>query len=128
MAKKQNGAFDWSQSGNQQMSMLASANGAFLGMLAKGAQNYAESISKLTQEYSNFLCERLERDAALGEKIAKCKDWSEISEAQQEWLQEAGQEYATEAQKAADIGMKFFANGSSMLPNGADFASAKSAK
>ncbi|MEQ8507869.1 MAG: phasin family protein [Rhodospirillaceae bacterium] len=125
MAKRQNGAFDMNGLGQDQMSMLAAANGTFLGMLAKGAQNYAESVGSLTKELSDFLCERLERDVAYGEKIAKCKDWTDISEAHQEWLQEAGEEYAAEAKKAADISMKFLSNGSAMLANGSDKSSIK---
>jgi len=128
MAKRQNGALDLSGIGNEQISMLASANGAFLGMLAKGARSYAESVGSLAKEYSDFLCERLERDVAYGEKVAKCKDWTEISEAHQEWLQEAGQEYAEEAKKAADIGMRVMASGSTIFADGTAESMAKSGK
>ena len=115
MTKQQSGAFDWNTSANDQMAMLASANGAFVKAMARVSQDYVASVSAITREFSDFLSVRLKHDVELGEAMANCKDWGQVAEAQQEWARQAGEEYLAEAQKIADLSMKLAANGSNMF-------------
>lgn len=115
MTKQKAAAFDWNNTANDQMAMLASANGAFVKALAKASQDYVEGVGALTREFSNFLNVRFQHDAELGEAMAASKDWSQVAEAQQEWARQAGEEYLAEAQKIADLSMKMASNGTSHL-------------
>lgn len=115
MAKQQSQDFDWNDTANDQMAMLASANGAFVKALAKASQTYIEGVGELTREFSEFLNVRLQHDVELGETMCNCKDWSQVAEAQQEWARQAGEEYLAEAQKIADLSMKMATNGTSRL-------------
>jgi len=115
MSKQKSQSFDWNNTANDQMAMMASANGAFVKALAKVSQDYMEGVGTLTREFSEFLNVRFQHDAELGEVMTASKDWSQIAEAQQAWARQAGEEYLAEAQKIADLSMKMASNGTSHL-------------
>lgn len=115
MTNEQSSNFDWNSTANDQMAMLASANGAFVKAMAKASQSYVDGIGEITREFSDFLNTRLKHDVELGETMSSAKDWGQVAEAQQEWVRQAGEEYMAEAQKIVDLSMKLATNGTSFL-------------
>ena len=115
MTNEQSSNFDWNSTANDQMAMLASANGAFVKAMAKASQSYVDGIGEITREFSDFLNTRLKHDVELGETMSSAKDWGQVAEAQQEWVRQAGEEYMAEAQKIVDLSMKLATNGTSLL-------------
>ena len=115
MMKQPSPNLDWNSTANDQMAMLAAANGAFVKAMAKASQGYVDGVGELTREFSDFLNIRLKHDVELGETLSNCKDWSQLADAQQEWFRQAGEEYLAEAQRIVDLSMKLATNGSSFM-------------
>ncbi|MFZ5610078.1 MAG: phasin family protein [Pseudomonadota bacterium] len=128
MTSQQSQTFDWNETANHHISALASANGAFVEALAKATQNYVEGINALSKEFSEFLASRLKHDAEYGQSMACCRNWTQLAEAQQAWARQASEEYAAEAQKIAELGMKLAANGSTLFRQESKEQAAKTRK
>jgi hypothetical protein len=68
-------------------------------------------MSKLSQEMAQFMQSRLKEEAAMWEKLAGCRDASDLLQCQSEFAAKTGTDYAEAAQKLSRL-MLDFANNS----------------
>ena len=78
-------------------------------------ESWARNMSKLSQEMAQFMQSRLKEEAAMWEKLAGCRDASELLQCQSEFATKTGTDYAEAAQKLSRL-MLDFAN-TSLKPN-----------
>ena len=64
---------------------------------------YTESCSKLQQEMTRFVGERVECDAEAIQALAGCKDMASAVQVQLDWLNRSSQMYADELTRMSDI-------------------------
>lgn len=128
MATPSDKAFDWSDATHNQAEMLASASANFVQSMTKATQTYVEGMSALTKELSEFAMMRLDHDAEYCQSISDCKDWTQIVEAQQKWINQASEEYLAETQRIAELGMKLAGNSSAVFAGSQAAASSESDK
>lgn len=74
-------------------------------------ESWARNMSKLSQEMAQFMQSRLKEEAAMWEKLAGCRDASELLQCQSEFATKTGTDYAEAAQKLSRL-MLDFANSS----------------
>jgi hypothetical protein len=74
-------------------------------------ESWARNMSKLSQEMGQFMQSRLKEEAAMWEKLAGCRDASELLQCQGEFAAKTGSDYAEAAQKLSRL-MLDFANNS----------------
>ena len=84
----------------EQLATLAAVQGGALSAMTQAGQAYVEGIVELNRELAHFVQARWQRDLELGQSLAKCRDWNEAAELQQDWVQTATQEYFAEASEA----------------------------
>jgi len=72
---------------------------------------WAHNMSKLSQEMAQFMQSRLKEEAAMWEKLAGCRDASDLLQCQSEFAAKTGTDYAEAAQKLSRL-MLDFANNS----------------
>ena len=66
-------------------------------------QAYLKGLGVLNEEISTFAKRRLDLDMELSGRIAKCKDWSEVIELQQDWARKTSEDYLSETSKVVDL-------------------------
>jgi hypothetical protein len=74
-------------------------------------ESWAHNMSKLSQEMAQFMQSRLKEEAAMWEKLAACRDASELLQCQSEFAAKTGSDYTEAAQKLSRL-MLDFANAS----------------
>jgi len=74
-------------------------------------ESWARNMSKLSQEMAQFMQSRLKEEAAMWEKLAACRDASELLQCQSEFAAKTGSDYTEAAQKLSRL-MLDFANNS----------------
>jgi len=74
-------------------------------------ESWARNMSKLSQEMAQFMQSRLKEEAAMWEKLAGCRDASDLLQCQSEFAAKTGTDYAEAAQKLSRL-MLDFANNS----------------
>lgn len=82
------------------------ANGTMVSTWLRFEQSYNESVSLMGQEVLDFSRTRLSKNAVAALSIARCKDWSEASRIQQDWLRTTTEEYVTEMGKLFQLAVK----------------------
>lgn len=82
------------------------ANGTMLSTWFRFGQSYNEGFSLMGQEVLDFSRARLSKNAVAAQSIAHCKDWSEASRIQQDWLRATTEEYVTEMGKLFQLAVK----------------------
>src|ERR1700751_3889983 len=70
-------------------------------------ESWARSMSKLSQEMAQFMQSRLKEEAAMWEKLAACRDPSELMQCQGEFAAKTGTDYAEAAQKLSRLMLDF---------------------
>ena len=90
----------------EQLQQAAAANGAALELFAQACQAYAAGIAALNGELMGFVTARIDRDVKLGQALSQCQNWSDVVGLQQQWAQQATQEYLTEAGRVTDLASK----------------------
>lgn len=104
-------------------------NGAMVSAMIRFGQSYSEGLSLLGQEMLDFSRTRLSRDTATALSMAGCKDWSEASRIQQDWMRTTAEDYVTEMGKLLKLAVKTTVDTCRPLQDQAEAAwGAKSAK
>lgn len=78
-------------------------------------ENWARNMSKLSQEMAQFMESRLKDEAAMWDKLAGCRDASDVLQCQSEFASKTGSDYVAAAQKLSRL-MLDFAKGYSVDP------------
>lgn len=81
-------------------------NNAAMDFFSRAGGAYFQGASALNGEMVKFLSTRLNHDAEFGQSLAKCRNWNEAAELQQDWVQTATQEYFAEAGKLFELASK----------------------
>jgi len=68
---------------------------------------WAQGMSKLSQEMAQFMQLRLQKEAAMWEKLAACRDPADIVQCQSEFASKIGTDYAEAAQKLSRLMLDF---------------------
>lgn len=90
----------------EQLQQVAAANGAAMEIFAQACQAYATGVAALNGELMGFVTARINRDVALGQALSSCQNWSDVVDLQQQWAQQATQEYLAEAGRITDLASK----------------------
>lgn len=69
--------------------------------------SWARNMSKLSQEMAQFMQARLKQEAAMWEKLAACRDASEVIQCQSEFASKTGTDYVDAAQKLSRLMLDF---------------------
>ena len=91
---------------NEQLASMTAFNGAAMEVFRQACQAYATGLATLNGELMSFVNTRLKHDADLGQALAKCSNWADAANLQQEWAQKASQEYLLEAGKLMEVASK----------------------
>jgi hypothetical protein len=87
----------------EQLQQMAAANSAAMEIFAQACQAYAAGVAELNGELMGFVTARIDRDVKLGQALSSCQNWSDVVDLQQQWAQQATQEYLTEAGRVTDL-------------------------
>ncbi|HVA16035.1 MAG TPA: phasin family protein [Stellaceae bacterium] len=91
----------------------------FDGILAfnrNAFEAWAHNMSKLSQEMAQFMQSRLREEATMWEKLASCRDPSDVVQCQSEFASKTGTDYAAAAQKLSRLMLDFASGyGSALL-------------
>ena len=91
---------------NEQLQRMAAVNGAAMEIFAQACQAYAKGVAALNGELMGFVNTCLNRDDELGRALSQCSDWSDAVNLQQDWAQQATQEYLAEAGRLTELASK----------------------
>ena len=91
---------------NDEFERMAALNGAIVESFTQACQAYASGVTTLNAELMGFANTRASRDADLGEALSKCENWSDAVGLQQDWAQQAMQEYLAEASRLVELSAK----------------------
>ncbi len=91
---------------SEQLETVAQLNGAAMEVFTQACQAYASGLASWNSEVMSFMNKRLQHDADLGRALAKCQNWEQASEAQQNWVRTASAEYLSEASKLMEFASK----------------------
>jgi len=94
------------ESANDEYDRLAALNGAIVESFTQACQAYASGVTTLNAELMGFANTRASRDVDLGEALSKCENWSDAVGLQQNWAQQAWQEYLAEASRLVELSAK----------------------
>ena len=89
-----------------QLETVAQLNGAAMEVFTQACQAYASGLASWNSEVMSFMNKRLQHDADLGRVLAKCENWEQATEAQQDWMRTASAEYLAEASKLMEFASK----------------------
>ena len=88
---------------NEQLERVAEFNGTAMEVFAQACQSYAKGVATLNEELMSFVNARLSRDVELSRALSQCSNWSDAASLQQQWAQQATQEYLTEAGRLTEL-------------------------
>lgn len=88
---------------NEQLEKMTAFNGAAMEVFTQAFQAYASGVATLNGELLGFVNTRLKHDADLGQALAKCSNWADATNLQQDWAQTASEEYSAEAGKLMEM-------------------------
>ncbi len=94
------------ESANKEFERMAALNGAIVESFTQACQAYATGVTTLNAELVSFASTRFNRDVDLGEALSKCENWSDAVGMQQDWTQQAMQEYLAEASRLVELSAK----------------------
>jgi hypothetical protein len=89
-----------------QMERMAAANGATMDIFARTCRAYVSGFTSMNAELMGFVNTRLNHDVELNASLAKCNNWTQAVGMQQEWLQQATQEYVAESGRLMEVATK----------------------
>ncbi|NQW12089.1 MAG: phasin family protein [Alphaproteobacteria bacterium] len=115
MAKETKQTTDWTKANDMSVASMASLNGSLVETMSETFQGYVNGLSAVHQEMTDFISGRLRRDAAFGHIFCSCKTWTEAASLQQEWAQQAAQDYLEETQRLTELGQKVMQENSQTL-------------
>ena len=70
-------------------------------------ETWANGMSRLSQEMSQFMQTRLQQESEMWQKLAACRNPSDLVEAQSEFASKTGTDYAEVAQKLSRLMVDF---------------------
>jgi hypothetical protein len=88
---------------NEHLERMATFNAASMEIFAQACQAYAKGVGTLNGELMGFVNTRLNRDVELSRALSQCGNWSDVVSLQQDWAQQATQEYLAEASRLTDL-------------------------
>jgi len=91
---------------NEQLERMTAFNGTAMEIFSQACQAYASGVATLNGELMGFVNSRLNRDVELGRALSQCSNWSDAVNLQQDWAQQANQEYLAEASRLMDLSSK----------------------
>jgi len=91
---------------NEQLERMTACNGTAMEIFAQSCQAYASGVATLNGELMGFVNSRLNRDVELGRALSQCSNWSDAVNVQQDWAQQANQEYLAEASRLTELASK----------------------
>ncbi len=91
---------------NEQLERMTACNGTAMEIFAQSCQAYASGVATLNGELMGFVNSRLNRDVELGRALSQCSNWSDAVNVQQDWAQQANQEYLAEASRLMELSSK----------------------
>jgi len=91
---------------NEQLERMTAFNGTAMEIFSQACQAYASGVATLNGELMGFVNNRLNRDVELGRTLSQCSNWSDAVNLQQDWTQQANQEYLAEASRLMDLSSK----------------------
>ena len=94
------------ESANDEFERMAALNGAIVESFTQACQAYATGVTTLNAELVSFASTRFNRDVDLGEALSECENWSDAVGMQQDWTQQAWQEYLAEASRLVELSAK----------------------
>lgn len=97
---------DWARANDMSVATMAPLNGSLFKAMSETFQDYVDGMSTLNNEMTSFISGRLRRDAEFGQSFCACKTWSDATDLQQQWAQQATEDYLAEAQRLAELGQK----------------------
>ncbi len=91
---------------NEQLERMTAFNGTAMEIFSQACQAYASGVATLNGELMGFVNSRLNRDVELGRALSQCSNWSDAVNLQQDWAQQANQEYLAEASRLMELSSK----------------------
>ena len=91
---------------NEQLERMTAFNGTAMEIFSQACQAYASGVATLNGELMGFVNSRLNRDVELGRALSQCSNWSDAANLQQNWAQQANQEYLAEASRLMELPSK----------------------
>ena len=91
---------------NEQLERMTAFNGTAMEIFSQACQAYASGVATLNGELMGFVNSRLNRDVELGWALSQCSNWSDAANLQQNWAQQANQEYLAEASRLMELSSK----------------------
>ncbi len=91
---------------NDEFERMGALNGSIVESFTQACQAYATGVTTLNAELMGFANTRANRDVDLGEALSKCENWSDAVGLQQDWAQQAWQEYLAEASRLVELSAK----------------------
>ena len=88
---------------NEQLERMTAFNGTAMEIFSQACQAYASGVATLNGELMGFVNTRLNRDVELSRALSQCGNWSDVVSLQQDWAQQATQEYLAEASRLTDL-------------------------
>ena len=90
----------------EQLGRMAAFNGEAIEAFAQACQAYASGVATLNGELMGFVNARLNHDAELAQALCQCANWSDAVDVQQQWAQQATQEYLSETDRLTELASK----------------------
>lgn len=85
---------------------FTSLNQTMFKAIMDGPRAYADGMSALGGEMLRFAGHRWRQDMVLGQTLAKCHQWDEVTAVQQDWGAKAVEDYLAEAGKLVELASK----------------------
>lgn len=90
----------------EQLDRMAAFNGEAMEVFVQACQAYVSGVATLNGELMGFVNTRLNHDAELSQALSQCGNWSDAANLQQNWAQQATQEYLAEANRLTELASK----------------------
>ena len=91
---------------NDEFERMTALNGAIVESFTQSCETYVSGVTTLNAELMGFANTRASRDVDLGEALSKCENWSDAVGLQQDWAQQAMEEYLAEASRLVELSAK----------------------
>jgi len=89
-----------------QLGRMAAFNGETMQAFAQACQAYTSCVTTLNKELMGFVGARLNHDVELSQALSHCGNWSDAVDLQQQWAQQATEEYMSEAGRITELASK----------------------
>ena len=107
MASKSEGSAKVTQTqASDQLEFMGAFSGTAFEVFSQACLAYASCAAQLNGELMGFANTRMNRDVELSHALSKCDSWPNAVGLQQDWAQQAMQEYMAEASKLVELASK----------------------